>query len=85
MALYRSPEYQTSFESVGLSAQEKQFKIYFQDDGCDGHLGILIRTILAIFDLQVTRILPTNSSQLAFWFRRRNSKQICKTAIILDF
>ena len=74
MALYRSPEYHTSFESVGLSVQKK-FKIHLQDDGCDGNLGFLIETILAIFDLQVTPILPTNSSQLTFWFRRSSKKK----------
>ena len=42
MVLYRSPEYQTYFESVGLSVQEKQFKVHSQDDGCCGHLGFLI-------------------------------------------
>ena len=56
MTLYRSPDYQTSFEPVGLSVQEKKFNIDFQDGG---HLGFPIRTILAkFFDLQVTSILP---------------------------
>ena len=33
MALYHSPEYQTlSFESTGLSVQEKKFKTDFQND-----------------------------------------------------
>ena len=53
MALYRSPDYQTSFESIDLLLQEKKFKIDFQDD-C--HLEFLIRMILATFDLQVTLI-----------------------------
>ena len=48
----------TSFESTGLSVQEKR-KIDFQDDGHGGHLGFPIGTILAIFDLQVTLLLPT--------------------------
>ena len=39
-----------SFESVGLSVQEKKFQIHFQDSGSSGHVGFLIRTILAIFD-----------------------------------
>ena len=30
-----------------------------QDGGHGGHLGFPIRTILAIFDLQVTPMLPT--------------------------
>ena len=48
-----------SFESNGLSVQEKKRNIYFQDDCHGGHLGFLIGTILAIFDLQVTLMLPT--------------------------
>ena len=46
MALYRSPDYQTSFEAVGISAQKKKFNIDFQDGG---HLGFPIRTILVTF------------------------------------
>ena len=45
MALYRSPDYQTSFNSIGLLVQEKKFNIDFQDD------GFRIRMILATFDL----------------------------------
>ena len=56
-----------SFVSIGLSVLEKKFKTDFQDGCCGGHLGFSIRTILAIFDLQVTM---TVSSQLAFRFRR---------------
>ena len=55
VALYCSPDYQTSFESIDLSVQEKNFSIDFQDGG---HLGFPIRIILATFDLQVTLILP---------------------------
>ena len=33
MALYRSPDYQTSFVSVDLSVQEKNFNVDFQDGG----------------------------------------------------
>ena len=44
------------FESIGLSVQEKKRKIDFQDGG---HLGFPIGMILAIFDLQVTPMLPT--------------------------
>ena len=46
----------TKFESTGLSVQEKKFKINFQD-GC--HLGLLMGTILAIFDLQIILIFTT--------------------------
>ena len=55
MALYCSPDYQTSFKSISLSLQEKNFNIDFQDGG---HLRFPIRTILASFDPQVTSILP---------------------------
>ena len=40
-----------SLESIGLSVQEKKRKIAFQDGCHGGHLGFLISTILAIFDL----------------------------------
>ena len=33
MALYRSPDYQTSFESIDLSVQDKNFNTDFQDGG----------------------------------------------------
>ena len=50
--LNKSPRcFLASLESIGLSVQEKKQKIDFQD-GCHGsHLGFLIGTILAIFDL----------------------------------
>ena len=48
-----SPEcFLPSFESNGPSVQEKKRKIDFQDGCHGGHLGFLIGTILAIFDLQ---------------------------------
>ena len=55
MALYRSPDYQTGFESVGLSVYEKNFNICFQDGG---HLRFPIRMILATFDVHVMSIFP---------------------------
>ena len=48
-----------SFESTGLSVQEKKRKIDFQDGGHGGHLGFPIGTILSIFDLQITLMLST--------------------------
>ena len=58
--IYMSPGcFQVSLESIGLSVQEKKRKIDFQDGGHGGHLGFPIGTILAIFDLQVTQMLPT--------------------------
>ena len=55
--IYKSPRcYLASLEAIGLSVQEKKRKIDFQD-GC--HLGFPIGTIFAIFDLQVTPMLPS--------------------------
>ena len=42
--------------STGLLVQEKKRKIDFQDGG---HLGFPICTILAIFDIQDTPMLPS--------------------------
>ena len=42
-----------------LSVQEKTLKIYFKYGGHGGQLGFPIGTILAIFDVQVTSLLPT--------------------------
>ena len=60
MALYRSPDYQTSSESIGLSVQKNKFIIDFQDGG---HFGLT----LATSDLQVDTANEI-SSQFAFWF-----------------
>ena len=46
----------SKFVQLAFSVQEKKRKIDFQDGG---HLGVLIGTILAIFDLQVTPMIPT--------------------------
>ena len=55
--IYKSPRcFLSSFKTNGLSFQEKKRKIDFQDGS---HLGFPIRTILAIFYLQVTRMLPS--------------------------
>ena len=50
-----------SLESIGLSVQKKRLKD-FQNSHHGSHLGFPIGTILAIFDLQVTPMLPTK-----FW------------------
>ena len=58
--IYKSPRcFLPSLESTGLSVQEKKRKKDFQDGGHGSHLGIPIGSILAIFDLQVTLMLPT--------------------------
>ena len=46
------------FQVIGLLVQKKR-KIDFQDGLHGNHLGFTIRTILAIFDQQVTPMLPT--------------------------
>ena len=58
--IYKSSQrFLPSFESIGLSIQEKKRKIEFQN-GCHGsHLGFPKGTTLAIFDQQVTPMLPT--------------------------
>ena len=56
----------TKFGVNWPSVQEKMLNTDFQDGGHGGHLGFLIRTILAIFDLQVTLMLPNFSSQVTF-------------------
>ena len=61
--IYKSPQ----CESIGLSVQEKKLNIDFQDGGHGGHLGFLIGTILAIFDLQVTLMLPTKFRVKWLW------------------
>ena len=58
--IYKSPRcFLASLEAIGLLVQEKKRKINFQDGGHGGHLGYPIGTILAIFDLQVTPMLPS--------------------------
>ena len=46
-------------KSISLLVQKKKGKTDFQDGGHGGHLGFLIETIVATFDLQVTLMLPT--------------------------
>ena len=57
--MYKSPRcFLPSFKSIGILVQEKKRKIDFQDRGDGGHLGFPVETILAMFDLQVTPMLP---------------------------
>ena len=56
-----------SFESIGFLVQEKKRKINFQDGS---YFRFLIGKILAIFDLQVTLMLPTRFRELAQGCRR---------------
>ena len=47
------------FESTGLLVQEKKQNIDFQDGRHSDHLGLPTGTILALFHLQVTLMIPT--------------------------
>ena len=56
----KSPQcFLLSNKSIHPLIQEKKQKIDFRDDRHGGHLGFPIGMISAIFDLQVTQILPT--------------------------
>ena len=58
--IYKSPRcFLATLEAIGLSVQEKKRKIDFQDGGHGSHLGFPIGTILPIYDLQVTPMLPS--------------------------
>ena len=59
--IYKSPRcFLPSFESITLCVQEKKGIIDFQDTcSCHGYLGFPIGTILDIFNLQITLMLPT--------------------------
>ena len=58
--IYKSPQcFLPGLESIGFWVQEKKRKIDFQDGCHGGHLGFPIGMILAIFDLQVTPMLPS--------------------------
>ena len=63
LALFRfanHPDYfLPSFKSIDLSVQVKKRNTDFQGGSNVGHLGFPIGTILAIFDLLVTLMLPT--------------------------
>ena len=54
------------FQVNWSSVKDKKRKTDFQDGGHSGHLRFPIGTILAIFYLQSTLVLPTKSQQLAF-------------------
>ena len=58
--IYKSPRcFLASLEQLAFQFRRRSEKIDFQDGGHGGHLGFPIGTILAIFDLQVTLMLPT--------------------------
>ena len=84
--IYKWPRYfLSSFESIGLLVQKKD-KINFQNGGHGGHLGFLIRKILANFYLQDTLILPTKFHvNRPFTSGEESKKYTLKMAAILDF
>ena len=67
MALYHSPDYQTSLSQLAFPF----FNIDFQDGG---HLGFPIRTILATVVLQVTSILPMNFESITLLVQEKKFK-----------
>ena len=71
MILYRSPDYQTSLSQLVLSVQDKKFNTDFQDGG---YFGVLIRTILATFDLQVDSILPMEFESITLLVQEKKFK-----------
>ena len=76
-----------SFKSFGLLIQEKKRRKDYQDGSPCGHLGFLIRTILAIFYLEVTLMLPTKFQVHWPFSPGEEVKQIFKMvamAVILD-
>ena len=70
MAMYHSPEYQTSFESIRLLVQEK-YKIVFQDGSCSIRLGFLIQRFYFSFFFYL-HITPV--SFMSTWLRGRRLK-----------
>ena len=83
--IYKSPPcFLATFESIfGLSVQEKKRKIDFQDGG---HLGFMIGMILAIFDLQVTLMLPSKFGvKWPFSSGEEAKNRFFRMAAILDF
>ena len=61
-------------ESIGLSVQEKKQKIDFQDGGHGGHLRFAIGTILATFDLQVTRCFLASLESIGLSVQEKKRK-----------
>ena len=59
---------------VNFSVQEKKRKIDFQDGGHGSHLGFLISMILAIFDLQVTLMLPSKLESIGLSVQEKKRK-----------
>ena len=73
--IYKSPRcFLPSFESIGLSVQEKKRKLDFQDGQLGDELGFPIRTISAIFDLQVTRCFVSSFESMGILVTEKKRK-----------
>ena len=61
---------------MGLSIQEKKFKIDFQDGSCGSHLVFPIGTVLAIFDLhvQITLMILTSFKSIGLSVQEKKRK-----------
>ena len=71
MALYRSPDYQTSLSQLAFRFK-RRLNIDFQEGS---HLGFPIRRILATFDPQVTTsILPMKFESTALLVQEKKFK-----------
>ena len=68
-----------------LPVQDKKQKLDFQDGRQGGHLGLGTGRILAIFDLQVTQLLPTKFRVNGLSVQEKKRKKNFKRAAILDF
>ena len=73
MALYRSPDYQTSSSQLAFWFKRRS-SIQCTDFQDGGHLGFPIRTILATFDLQVTSILAMKFESIALLVQEKKFK-----------
>ena len=71
MALYRSPDYQTGFESIGFSVQQKKLK-YFKMDAKVAILDFQSMMLTIFFYLLVTSIFPKLPVKWPFGFRKKS-------------
>ena len=73
--VYKSPQcFLPSFKTNDFLAEEKKQNIDFQDGCHNSYIGFPTGKILAIFDLQVTKILSTSFKSIGFWFHEKKRK-----------
>ena len=73
--IYRSSRcFLPSFKSIGISVQDKKRKIDFQDGDHGGHLGFSIGSILTIFYLLLTAMLPTKFQVIGISVQEKKRK-----------